>query len=342
MKNRGQDLAIQNLTVIGAGAWGTALAITGARAGLDVTLWAREENVASEINTARMNTSFLPGITLPENIKAFNDFSELGKSDCIFFVTPAQHFRKVSEQARGYIDEKTVITMCSKGIEVSSGKLMSEVAQETLPNNPFSVLSGPSFASEVANGLPTALTWAGEDEKQISDLAQKLSQPVFRIYTSTDIIGAQIGGAVKNVLAIACGIVMGKKMGANAHAALITRGFSEMRKLGQAMGSQKNTLSGLSGLGDLLLTCSSTQSRNMSLGFALGEGQSFKDILETRNTVAEGVHTSQIVSQLAQTHGVEMPICKAVEDITTSGKNVDDIINDLLSRPVAQEEMNQE
>jgi len=330
-------VAIQNLTVIGAGAWGTALAITGARAGLNVTLWAHEENVVHDINSSQENKTFLPGIPLPSNIKAVNDFAEVGESECIFFVTPAQHFRRVSEEARQFIDETSVITMCSKGIEVSSGKLMSEVASETLPNNPFSVLSGPSFAGEVAKGLPTALTWAGENEDHISALAQKLSQSVFRIYTSKDIIGAQIGGAVKNVLAIACGIVMGKKMGANAHAALITRGFSEMGKLGAAMGAEKSTLAGLSGLGDLLLTCSSTQSRNMSLGFSLGEGQTINDILESRNTVAEGVHTSQIVSQLAEKHGVDMPICKGVKDIATGEKSVDSIIKDLLSRPVAQE-----
>jgi len=262
----------QHFGVIGAGAWGTALAISLQRAGRRVTVGVREAELVTAINEKHENTLFLPGVALDPAIRATGRLGDLATCDALVLVTPAQHVRATCRTLAPLCDKKRPLIIAAKGIELHNYRLMSEVADEVMPGHPVFILSGPSFAIEVAQGLPSALTLAGEREPEI--LAHAMSSPNFRLYTSDDIIGTQIGGAVKNVLAIACGIVAGKKLGENAKAALITRGLAEIIRLGQACGARAETLMGLSGLGDTVLTCSSLKSRNMSLGYALGEGKS--------------------------------------------------------------------
>jgi glycerol-3-phosphate dehydrogenase (NAD(P)+) len=252
-------------------------------------------------------------------------------------VTPAQHMRASLTGLKPHLKPATPILLCAKGVEQQTHKLLTEVLAEVLPDAVPAVLSGPSFAGEVARGLPTAVTLACADETLASDLAQAIGLPTFRPYVSTDPVGAEIGGAVKNVLAIACGIVEGKKLGASARAALTTRGFAEMVRLGLALGARAETLAGLSGLGDLVLTCNSPQSRNMSLGLALGEGKTLDAIMGARNAVTEGVHSATAVLELAETHQIEMPITEAVASIVTGSASVDDAIVSLLTRPFTTE-----
>ena len=328
---------IKKISVIGAGAWGTALACVAARAGSEVTIWAMEEEVVETINSGYENTTYLPGITLPKGITASTQFDHVADADAILMVAPAQFVRSVLAKAKPHMAPGTPIALCSKGIERSTGKLMTTVLEEELPEALPAVLSGPSFAKDVASGLPTAVTLACEEAQVGKALVAALNLPTFRIYLSDDLIGAEIGGAVKNVLAIACGIVDGKKFGESARAALIARGFAEVKRFAVALGAQKETLSGLSGLGDLILTCSSPQSRNQSLGVALGEGQSLETIMANRKTVAEGVHSAHAVVTLAKQHSIDMPISEAVEDIVSGSKSVDEAIEALLARPVGDE-----
>jgi glycerol-3-phosphate dehydrogenase (NAD(P)+) len=257
--------------------------------------------------------------------------------DAILSVVPAQHARSIFEGLADHVRPGTPVMLCSKGIEKSTLSLMTDVIHEALPQATPAVLSGPSFAADVARGLPTAVTLACADEALGKSLMEAIGRPAFRPYWSSDLIGAEVGGAVKNVLAIACGIVVGLELGKSAHAALIARGFAEMTRLAVAMGAQPQTLAGLCGLGDLVLTCSSTQSRNMSFGKALGEGQVAEDILAARNSVTEGVATAPALIELAQHHGVAMPICQAVHEILDGQKNVDGAITALLNRPFTQE-----
>jgi len=330
-------LRIRRLGVVGGGAWGTALASVAARSGLDVVLWAREPDVAEAINKHHENTVFLPGVTLDPAIRATSDLADMGPMDALLLVTPAQALRTVSEALKPHLADGLAVAICSKGIEQASGKLMSEVLEEVAPQVDIFVLSGPSFAVDVANGLPTAVTLAGSRHEQVAAFADAIGSETFRPYLSDDLVGAQIGGAVKNVLAIACGIVEGKQLGASARAALTTRGFAELVRLGVALGAKSETLSGLSGLGDLILTCNSIQSRNMSLGMMLGQGRTLEDILGSRNSVSEGVHTAKIVTRIAAAHSVEMPICEAVRGITENGHDVDEVITALMSRPITDE-----
>ena len=323
--------------VIGGGAWGTALAQVCARAGLSVTLWAREPEVVEGVNTNHENPLFLPGISLDPAIVATADLAALGKLDMVLAVSPAQHLRSGLAALAPHARAGLPIVLCAKGVEQGSLKLMTQVLAETVPDAAPAVLSGPSFAGEVARGLPTAVTLACPDSGLGQALAAALATPAFRPYLATDMIGAEAGGAVKNVLAIACGIVEGRGLGRSAHAALITRGFSELTRLAVALGGRAETVAGLCGLGDLVLTCSSPQSRNMSVGLALGRGETLAAALAGKLSVAEGVASAPAVRALAAKLGVDTPICEAVAAILAGEAAVDDAIDSLLSRPLKTE-----
>ncbi|MDE2357016.1 MAG: NAD(P)-dependent glycerol-3-phosphate dehydrogenase [Alphaproteobacteria bacterium] len=323
--------------VIGAGAWGTALAQICARAGLEVALWAREAEVVEAINATHENALFLPGVALDPAITATAAPQGLAGLDLIFAAPPAQHLRATLQHLAPSLEPEASLVICAKGVEAGTLKLMSEVAAEVLPGARIAVLSGPSFAEEVARGLPTAVTLATRTETEGQDIASAIASPTFRPYLSADLIGAQAGGAVKNVLAIACGVAEGRALGASAKAALITRGFAEMTRLAVAMGAQARTLAGLCGLGDLVLTCGSTQSRNMSLGLALGRGQSAAQALAGKRSVAEGAASAPAGAALAARLGVEAPICLAVAEILAGDLEVDAALTRLLSRPLRSE-----
>lgn len=323
--------------VIGAGAWGTALAEVCARAGLKVALWAREPEVRISIAERRENSLFLPGVTLSDAVSVTGDFAALSACDFVLAVPPAQHLRATLAPFAYYAPAGLPIALCAKGFEQGSGKLMTEVLAECLPQARAAVLSGPSFAAEVARGLPTAVTLACADPGLGQALAEAIAGPAFRPYLSDDVIGAEAGGAVKNVLAIACGVVQGLKLGASAHAALITRGFAEMTRLAVAKGARAETLAGLCGLGDLVLTCSSPQSRNMSVGLALGAGQTLEQALAGKLSVAEGVATAPAVRDLARSLDIQMPICEAVAAVLAGEITVAMAVDGLLSRPLKTE-----
>jgi glycerol-3-phosphate dehydrogenase (NAD(P)+) len=328
---------LESVGVVGGGAWGTALAQTMRLAGRDVLLWAREAEVVAEVNERHTNSAFLPGLPLDGRLRATSSLAELAGQDFILVVAPAQHVRKVALELRAHMRPGQPLVNCAKGIEQGTGKLMGEALAEALPEATLAVLSGPSFAADVARGLPTALTIACRDEGIGRRLAEQVGTRAFRLYWSSDTIGVELGGAVKNVLAIAAGIVDGKGLGASAHAALVTRGFSEMCRLGAALGARRETLMGLSGLGDLVLTCGSPQSRNMSLGRALGQGRSLADVLGERRAVTEGVYTAAAVTRLAGERKVEMPIADAVHAIVEGRMTVDEAIDALLARPFKAE-----
>ncbi len=327
----------QRISVIGAGAWGTALASVTCRAGRSVTIWALEAEVVESINQNHENSTYLAGVALPESLHATQDLDHLDTTDAILMVAPAQHVRTVLKNIHPHVKKGTPIVLCSKGIETRTGEMMTDVLADEIPGAVPAVLSGPSFAKDVAIGLPTAVTLACANTHVREALGAAIGIPTFRVYQSDDLIGAEIGGAVKNVLAIACGIVEGRNLGESARAALIARGFSEIRAFAKAMGGQKETLAGLSGLGDLILTCSSRQSRNMSLGLALGEGATLDDIMAARNTVAEGVHSAKAVVSLAKQHKIDMPISDAVAGIVGGHITVDEAIENLLNRPFKDE-----
>ena len=323
--------------VIGAGAWGTALALVCARAGLDVTLYAREAEVAGDVNTRHENRTFLPGVTLDPAVRAVSRPEDLAGRDLYLNVTPAQHLRSSLRAFAPVIAAGTPMVLCAKGIEQGSLKLMTEVLSETLPDARPAVLSGPSFAGEVARGLPTAVTLACPDEGLGAALARAVAGPAFRPYAASDMVGAEVGGAVKNVLAIACGVSEGRGLGRSAHAALITRGFAELTRMAVALGGRAETVAGLCGLGDLVLTCSSPQSRNMSVGLALGQGRSLEEALAGKVSVAEGVASAPAVRELAARIGVEAPICEAVAAILAGEVGVEAAITGLLARPLKSE-----
>ena len=323
--------------VIGAGAWGTALAQVAGWAGLDVLLQAREPEVVESIRARRVNEAFLPGIVLDDHVSVTSDLADLAACDLILAVPPAQHMRSTLQAFAAHHRPGVPVILCSKGIERGSLKLMTDVLAETLPNAPAAVLSGPSFAGEVARGLPSAVTLACADEALGEALMGTLSAPGFRPYLATDLVGAEVGGAIKNVLAIACGIAEGRGLGRSAHAALISRGFAEMTRMGVALGGQAETVAGLCGLGDLVLTCSSPQSRNMSLGLALGQGQTVEQALAGKRSVAEGYESAPAVRELAARVGVDMPISLAVAALLNGETTVEAMIESLLSRPLKAE-----
>ncbi|MDB4044512.1 MAG: NAD(P)H-dependent glycerol-3-phosphate dehydrogenase [Emcibacteraceae bacterium] len=323
--------------VIGGGAWGTALAQLSAKAGSKVILWAREEKVVKKINEEHENEMFLKGVGLSNNVRATTNLADMVDNEFIFIAVPAQFVRSVLKEVKKYLSDGVILVLCAKGIEQSSGKLMTEVVSEIMPKSPLVVLSGPTFAREVALGLPSAVTIASKYQQITKRLLGVIGQPTFRPYVSRDIVGAEIGGALKNVFAIACGITTGRKMGDNARAALITRSLSEMVRYGESYGAERSTMMGLCGLGDLILTCSSTQSRNLSLGIALGEGKTIEDLMTNRLTVAEGYYTSSVLAKISQDKNIDMPIVMAVNDILHEGKNIDQVIGDLLNRPFVSE-----
>jgi glycerol-3-phosphate dehydrogenase (NAD(P)+) len=327
----------ETVAVVGAGAWGTALAQVAAAGKRAVTIWAREPEVVEGINAAQENPLFLPGIRLNPIIRATDDLEDAAEAELILAVPPAQHMRGVLQGLRPHLRDGQPVVLCAKGIERGSLALMTDVLAEELPTAPAVVLSGPGFAKDVARGLPTATTVASPNQALAHRIVATLGLPTFRPYVADDLIGAEIGGAVKNVIAVACGMAEGRKLGDGARAALITRGFAELTRLGLAMGAKAETLSGLCGLGDLVLTCCSMTSRNTSLGAALGEGRALKDVLAERRSVAEGAESAPAVVALARKHGVEMPICSAVDDIVAERINIDDAIFALLSRPFKAE-----
>jgi glycerol-3-phosphate dehydrogenase (NAD(P)+) len=321
--------------VIGAGAWGTALAQSLASDGTPVLLWAREAELVEEINTSRANSLFLPGAALSPAITATGELADLASLDPILAVTPAQHLGAVLS---GLPDVPRDLVLCAKGIEAGSGRLMAEVAAEAAPSAALAVLSGPTFAHEVAAGLPTAVTLAcAGGEAQWARLAPLIARPALRPYYSDDIAGAEIGGAVKNVLAIACGVVEGLALGQNARAALIARGYAEMVRFGLSRGARAETMAGLSGLGDLVLTCSSTASRNFSLGLALGMGRTMAEALSGKSSVAEGAATAPVLAELAAREGIEMPIVAAIDRLLRGEVTAREVAQGLLARPLREE-----
>lgn len=329
--------AIETIGVIGGGAWGTALALTAARAGRGVRLWARDPEIVSHIRARRQNPKYLPGITFDEDLNATSSLAEAVDADAVLLVTPAQTTRTMLAELQNTGAVRGPVVLCAKGIEQTSGKLLSQVMKKELPAVEPGVLSGPSFADDVAKGLPTAVTVAAGSAKTALNLCEALQSPCFRPYASIDLLGTQIGGALKNVLAIACGAVVGRKLGASAQAALTARGFAELSRLGTAMGAQSETLTGLSGLGDLVLTCSSSQSRNFSFGLRLGEGFLASELIAAGGKLAEGAYSARVAVKLGQKHDVELPICDTVAQMIDADMSIDDALNTLMARPLKSE-----
>ena len=330
---------MKNIAIIGAGAWGTALAMVARRAGRNVVLQAHEPEVADAINGSHENSLFLPGVALDPEIRATNDPAEAAvDTDVVLLVVPTQFLRAVLTGLSGNLPSGVPVVICAKGIEQETLALMSEICEEVVPQAPVAVLSGPTFAAEVAKDPPTAVTLASADEALGVGLSEALGTPRFRIYRSDDTIGAQVGGAVKNVLAIGCGIVEGRGLGDNAKAALITRGLAEIVRLGLAKGARAETLMGLSGIGDLVLTCNAMQSRNFSLGVALGQGEDLNGILAARTSVAEGIFSAASVSELAGSLSIDMPLSVAVDGILNHFADIDATIEGLLARPAGAEQ----
>lgn len=329
--------AIETIGVIGGGAWGAALALTAARAGRGVRLWARDPEIVSHIRTRRQNPKYLPGITFDEDLNATTSLAEAVDADAVLLVTPAQTTRTMLAELKNTGAVRGPVVLCAKGIEQTSGKLLSQVMKEELPAVEPGVLSGPSFADDVAKGLPTAVTVAAGSAKTALNLCEALQSPCFRPYASIDLLGTQIGGALKNVLAIACGAVVGRKLGASAQAALTARGFAELSRLGTAMGAQSETLTGLSGLGDLVLTCSSSQSRNFSFGLRLGEGFLASELIAAGGKLAEGAYSARVAVKLGHKHQVELPICETVAQMIDADMSIDDALNTLMARPLKSE-----
>jgi glycerol-3-phosphate dehydrogenase (NAD(P)+) len=322
----------RSVGVIGAGAWGTALAGVAARAGRAVVLYARNAESAAQMQSTRANPR-LPGVRLDERIEISGDIAAAARADIILIATPAQNLRDAVSRLAPHLKPATPVVAAAKGIERGTHRFMTEVIAEAAPEAVPAILSGPSFADDVARGLPTAVTLAAKDEALASALVQALGSPTFRPYHTSDVRGVEIGGAAKNVLAIAAGIVEGRKLGASALAALTTRGFSELARLGRACGARGETLAGLSGLGDLVLSCSSLQSRNFALGIALGRGEP-----KPQGKLAEGEFTAPVLIELAASQNVDMPVSKAVAAILSGKVTIDAAIEGLLTRPFKAEE----
>jgi glycerol-3-phosphate dehydrogenase (NAD(P)+) len=328
-------MTINRIAVLGGGAWGTALAQTCARAGRNVTLWEHEPGNAKQLEDKR-ESRFLPGVRLDDGIKVTRDLGQAARADAMLLVVPAQAMRSVCMALATLLRDRTPLIACAKGIEHGTHKFMTEIIAECAPKAVPAILSGPSFAADVARGLPTAVTLAAADAKLAAALAQAINSGTFRPYHSTDVRGVEIGGAAKNVLAIASGIVTGRGLGASAQAALTTRGFAELARFGKAYGAKPETMTGLSGLGDLILTCSSPQSRNFSCGVALGKGE--KPGEAAHGKLAEGVFTAPVLLEMAREKNVDMPISSAVAAVLADKLSVDEAIESLLTRPIKSEE----
>jgi glycerol-3-phosphate dehydrogenase (NAD(P)+) len=327
-------MTIQRIGVLGGGAWGTALALTAARVGRDVTLWEHDPANAESLE-AKRESRFLSGVRLDDTIKVTRDLAIAARNDAILLVVPAQAVRSVVTQLSPALAERTPLIVCAKGIEHGTRKFMSEIVAECVPKAVPAILSGPSFATDVARRLPTAVTLAAPDADTAAALAQAIGSATFRPYHSTDLRGVELGGATKNVLAIAAGIVNGRALGASAAAALITRGFAELTRFGKAYGAKVETMMGLSGLGDLILTCSTPQSRNYSFGVALGKGE--KPDATGRDKLVEGAFTAPVLMEMARARDVDMPIAAAVADVLAKTMSLDEAIGSLLARPVKAE-----
>ena len=328
---------ISSIGVVGAGAWGTALATAAARAGRDVVIWARDAKTVDDINRHHENRMRLPGIALNERIAATRTLADACRADAIILAVPAQAVRAVGTEMAGFVAQNCPVVVAAKGLERGSEAFMTDVLSEVLPQASAAVLSGPSFASDVAHGLPTAVTLACADPDVCSALVDAIGHTSFRPYQSDDLTGVQVGGALKNVLAIACGVVVGKALGASAQAALVARSFAELTRFGQALGARQETLAGLSGLGDLVLTATSAQSRNYTFGVALGRGDTVEEMLGARKPVTEGVWTAAAVVGRSRALGIEMPICEAVAAVVAGKLDVDAAIEGLLARPFREE-----
>lgn len=338
MTDKDNNNPVQNIGIIGAGSWGSAIAQMSIQTTPNVTILTRNADLTNEINTKHTNSRYLGNVALDERIVATQDIKSIAKnSDVLFMVPPAQHLRDALVALKPHLDVGKPLVLCCKGIEMSTGLLMSDVVKEVTPDNPYLVLSGPNFAKEIARGLPAAATLACSDTKIGRRVAQAIFSKSFRPYVTSDPIGAEIGGAIKNVIAIACGIVYGYELGENARAAIMTRGMAEIKRMGKVLGARPETFLGLSGLGDLTLTCNSPQSRNFSLGVARGRGESLNEILAKRHNVTEGVATAAAVLDFAKKHAIDMPICAAVNETLHNGVSVKDTIDALLSRPLTQE-----
>jgi glycerol-3-phosphate dehydrogenase (NAD(P)+) len=323
---------IETIGIVGGGAWGTALAVAASRAGRRVVIWARDAATVSTIADKRENPRYLPGVVLDDRISATSEIAEALAADAILLAVPAQTVREVSSLAAPHLPGRPLV-ICAKGLESGTGKRLSEVVAETVPHAVPAVLSGPSFAADVGRGLPTAVTIAANDENLALVLSRALGSSSLRPYAETDMIGVEIGGAVKNVLAIAAGIVAGNRLGASAGAALVARGFAELRRLGEALGAQPATLMGLSGLGDLVLTCSGPQSRNFAYGFAIGEGRD----PAADHPLVEGIATASVARDLSLRLGVTMPIVRSVAAIISDRLTVADAVESLMTREIRRE-----
>ena len=329
-------MTLQRIAIIGAGAWGTALAVLAERAGRAVTLWVRRPEQAAALEDARENAAYLPGVPLGLAIRIETDLARALDADAVLYAQPAQHFRSFCRSAAPLWRDAALV-VAAKGIECETGALLNEIAAQELAAASVIILSGPSFAAEAARGLPTAVALAGDDAGRVDALMAALAHGAFRPYGSDDPTGVEVAGAVKNVLAIACGVVLGRGLGENARAALITRGLAEVTRLTLAKGGRAETLMGLAGIGDLILTCTSLKSRNTSLGFELGQGRALDEILAGRRSVAEGVTTAAAVTALAARIGVEMPIASAIHRILADPSAIDGEIRALLARPLKRE-----
>jgi glycerol-3-phosphate dehydrogenase (NAD(P)+) len=340
-----QSYEFNEVAVIGAGAWGTALAIAAARAGRNVHLWAREPDVVDAIRQNGENTPFLPDRPVPGSVRVSNDMAAAARdADLVLLVVPSQFLRQIAATLQPMLPADVPVVICAKGIERETGKMMSDIIAEEMPSRPMAALSGPTFAEEVAADLPSAVAVAsacagnGDAEGSLAaQVALALGTATFRPYVSDDVPGVEVGGAVKNVLAIACGIAAGLGFRSNTRAALITRGLEEMKSLAEALGGRRETVTGLAGIGDLMLTCSSEQSRNMSFGLALGRGKSRAEILDGKAQVVEGVVNAVAVTDLARRLGVEMPICEAVRAVLEDGADIPEALATLLGRPLRAE-----
>jgi glycerol-3-phosphate dehydrogenase (NAD(P)+) len=326
-----RDLSV---TVLGGGAWGTALALTTQRAGHEVQLWARDAVTVEAIRERGENTRYLPGISIDPAILSTSDPAEaLHGAHYVLAAVPAQQLRDTLAAVAGLVPAEATIVLCAKGIELTTGKLLSAVVDEVLPGHPVAALSGPSFAADVARGLPTAVVIAAREKERAEELAGRLSSEQFRCYSTDDLAGVEVGGALKNVLAIAAGTVSGARLGASAQAAMVTRGFVELRRMAASFGARPETIMGLSGLGDLLLSCSTAQSRNFSYGVALGRGDPPAD-----RTLAEGVATTAIAARIAKERGIDAPIIRATQLLLQGAITVDEAVSGLMTRPLRSED----
>jgi len=328
---------IQNISVIGAGAWGTALAQTLASTDKQVTLWTRAKSHADEINSYNENKKYLEGFSLNHNIKATSETKTALQNNVLLMVTPTQTYRYTLKSFGERLTNDHILILCSKGVEHGTASLLSEITEQEKPNLRYAILSGPNFAIDVVAGKPAGTTLACKDMKLSEALQNLIAAPYFRPYITDDVIGTQIAGAIKNVIAIACGIANGMNMGDSARASLVTRGLAEIARLGEAMGAQKETFLGMCGIGDMMLTCSSETSRNFSLGVALGHGNTLQDILKSRKTVTEGVHTAQSAMLLSERYNVDMPICDSINQCLNHDMPLKDVLENMLNRPLKPE-----